>query len=403
METVERYEKHLLGNYAPAPITLVRGEGTRVWDDTGRRYLDFCSGLATNSLGHAHPHWVAAVSAQAATLAHVSNLFRNKKQALLAQKLSTRTDSTAGLGKFFFCNSGTEANEALLKLARLHGRHKSGGIEGASRKIVVACNAFHGRTFGAMSVTPQEKIQKGFRPLLDEIVTAPLNNTEKFEALIDDDTAAVLVEPLQGEGGLATASAEFLHALRALCDKHGALLLFDEIQTGVARTGKFFAFEHAAVSPDAFSLAKGLAGGFPIGAVWIAEKHASLFAPGSHGTTFGGNPLACAAAIAVQEVIDEEHLLEKIPLRSKSWHASLNALAARYPNQVREVRGIGYLTGLALRTTASPFVSALRENNLLTAAAGDNVVRLLPPLTVSPDELDESIRILEFTLKQLQA
>ncbi|MDR2862773.1 MAG: acetylornithine/succinylornithine family transaminase [Puniceicoccales bacterium] len=399
MSTTQHYATYVLANYAPAPLTLVRGNGTYVWDDAGRRYLDFCTGIATNALGHAHPHWVAAVQAQAATLAHASNLFRNERQGELARTLVENTGE--GPARMFFCNSGTEANEALLKLARLHGKHKSGGREGVAHKVVVAGKAFHGRTFGSMSATPQEKIQKGFRPLLDSFAVGELNDLASFEKLVGGDTAAVLIEAIQGEGGLAVASPEFLHGLRALCDRHDALLLFDEVQCGNGRTGKFLAFQHSGVTPDAFSLAKGLAGGFPMGAVWIAEKHAALFTPGSHGATFGGNPLACAAALAVQEVISSENLIEKVTARSAVWRADLARVAGRYPALVREVRGVGYLSGLAFTREVPPVVAALREAGLLTVPAGDNVIRLLPPLTVTVDELAQSVAILESVLAAL--
>ncbi|MDR1817019.1 MAG: acetylornithine transaminase [Puniceicoccales bacterium] len=397
--TTERYERFLLGNYAPPALTLVRGEGARVWDDTGRRYLDFCSGIAVNALGHAHPRWVAAVREQAASLAHTSNLFRNEKQGLLAERLAARAGAP---GRVFFCNSGAEANEALLKLARLHGRAAAGGAEGVKTRVAVAARAFHGRTFGAMSATPQEKIQRGFRPLLDGVDVAELNDLAGFERVVTGATAAVLVEPIQGEGGLAVATPEFLRGLRELCDRHNALLLFDEVQSGAGRAGgTYFAFQRAGVAADGCSLAKGLGGGFPIGAAWVAEKHAALFTPGSHGTTFGGNPLACAAALAVQDAIDADNLLARVEAQSKPWLAALGRVAAAHPALAREARGVGYLAGIALRVETPPVLAALRERGLLAVAAGDNVVRLLPPLTATAAELDESIEIFDRALGAL--
>jgi acetylornithine aminotransferase/acetylornithine/N-succinyldiaminopimelate aminotransferase len=396
--TADSYSQFLLRNYAPAAITLVRGEGAHVFDDAGRRYLDFCAGIATNSLGYAHPRWVAAVSAQAATLAHVSNLFRNEKQAQLARRLvGAVADAGAGAGRLFFCNSGAEANEALLKLARLHGKHVA-GAEGVKHGVVVAEKAFHGRTFGAMAATPQGKIQKGFCPMLEKFSAAPLNDIAAFERLIDDHTAAVLVEAIQGESGLTTATPEFLCALRTLCDRHNALLLFDEVQTGIGRTGTFLAFRQAGVRADAFSLAKGLGGGFPLGAIWVAEKHADLFTPGSHGTTFGGNPLACAAALAVLDVIRDENLLEKINTRSIPWRNALSAIIAQHPKIARELRGTGYLTGIAFHIETPPLIAALREEGLLVAPAGNNVLRLLPPLTATETDLTESTTKLQAAL-----
>ncbi|MDR0535117.1 MAG: aspartate aminotransferase family protein [Puniceicoccales bacterium] len=397
-DTAASYDKCVLRNYAPAALTLVRGEGARVWDDSGKCYLDFCSGIATNSLGHAHPRWVAAIAAQAGRLAHVSNLFRNETQARLATRLAAKAaDTPAGAGRLFFCNSGAEANEALLKLSRLHGKHRR-GIGG---RLLVARNAFHGRTFGAMSATPQEKIQKGFFPLLPGVDVAVFNDVASFEKLMGPDVDAVLVEPVQGESGLAVATPEFLRGLRTLCDQHGALLLFDEVQTGVARTGKFLAFEHFGVAPDAFSLAKGLGGGFPIGAAWVAERHAGLFVPGSHGTTFGGNPLACAAANAVLDVVEQEGVLGAIDRNSAVWLAELGALARRFPGHIREIRGLGYLRGVAFHTPSADVHALLRANGLLTVPAGDNVLRLLPPLTVGADILSEAASILAMTLEKL--
>ena len=389
MNTADRYSAYLLTNYGPPALTLVRGEGVRVWDDAGLAYLDFCTGIAVNALGHGHPAWVNRVREQAATLTHVSNLFRNEPQALLAEKVVEK----AGPGRVLFCNSGAEANEALLKLARLHGRRRNGGVEGKVFKVVVAANAFHGRTFGAMAATPQEKIQGGFRPMLEGFAVGKLNDLASFEALVDDDTAAVLVEPIQGESGLTLAQAEFLRGLRALCDRRGSLLMMDEIQTGVGRTGRWFAHQYAGVKVDAFSMAKGLGGGFPIGGIWVAKGHDDLFTPGSHGTTFGGNPLACAAALAVIDVIESEELLEKIVARTPAWHAALRATAVARPDIVKEIRGVGYMTGLALTEAPAPLVAALRDAGLLTAPAGDNVIRLLPPLTATAADLAECAAI----------
>jgi acetylornithine aminotransferase/acetylornithine/N-succinyldiaminopimelate aminotransferase len=395
MSTADLYDAYVLKNYGRAPLTLVRGEGAHVWDDEGRRYLDFSAGIAVTAVGHSHPHWVAAVQRQAAELVHTSNLYRNPRQGELARRLVGR----AGPGRVFFCNSGTEANEALIKLSRLHGMKKVGGEEGRCHKIICAKNAFHGRTFGGMSATPQEKIQKGFRPLVPGFVFGELNNLASFEALIDDQTAAIFVETIQGESGINPCTPEFLRGLRALCDRHDLLLLLDEVQCGLARTGRFYAFEHAAgVRPDAIGMAKGLGGGFPIGAMWLDEKHAGLFHPGSHGSTFGGTPLACAAALATLDIIERENLLEKIIAQSAPWHAALRGLAAEFPAQLREVRGFGYLVGLQLAGDPAPYVAALREAGFLVPTAGNNVIRLLPPLTATADELAESVALIRRVL-----
>jgi len=392
--TADLYDAFVLKNYARASLTLVRGRGTQVWDDQGNAYLDFTSGIAVSALGHCHPHWVATVQRQAGELIHVSNLFRNPNQAELARRLVQR----AGPGRVFFCNSGAEANEGLIKLARLHGLQKAGGVEGKCYKIICAKNAFHGRTFGGMSATPQEKIQHGFRPLVPGFAFGELNNLQSFADLIDGETAAIFVETIQGESGINPCTAEFLLGLRALCDRHKLLLLIDEVQCGLGRTGKFFAFEHAGILPDAIGMAKGLGGGFPIGAVWIRENAAELFHPGSHGTTFGGTPLACAAALAVLDVIEREKLLEHVARASGPWIAALEKLAADFPAQIKAVRGRGFLVGVQLAGEIAPCLAALREKGLLAVASGNNVIRLLPPLVATADELTRSVEIFRAVL-----
>ena len=392
--TAELYDAHVLKNYGRPAITLVRGRGTQVWDDAGNNYLDFTSGIAVSALGHCHPHWVSSVQRQAAELIHVSNLFRNPNQGELARRLV----KYAGPGRVFFCNSGAEANEALIKLARLHGLQKS-GEEGKCYKVICARNAFHGRTYGGMSATPQEKIQKGFRPLVPGFAFGEINNLQSFADLIDGETAAIFFETIQGESGINACTPEFLHGIRELCTKHNLLLMLDEVQCGVGRTGRFYAFEHAGVTPDAIGMAKGLGGGFPIGAMWVRDRFADLFHPGNHGTTFGGTPLACAAALAVLDVIERDGLLEEVRRNSGPWISALQQLATEFPSQVLGVRGQGYLVGVQLANDPAPYIAALREAGLLAPSAGGNVVRLLPPLNVSPDELARSVEILRGVLK----
>ncbi|MEX2044206.1 MAG: acetylornithine/succinylornithine family transaminase [Opitutus sp.] len=392
--TAELYDAHVLKNYARATLTLVRGRGTQVWDDAGNAYLDFTSGIAVSALGHCHPHWVEAVRAQAGELIHVSNLFRNPLQGELARRLVQR----AGPGRVFFCNSGAEANETLIKLARLHGVGKAGGAEGRCFKVICAQDAFHGRTFGGMSATPQEKIQGGFRPLVPGFAFGEINNLRSFADLVDDGTAAILVETIQGESGIKACTPEFLTGLRRLCDQHKLLLMLDEVQCGIGRTGRFYAFEHAGIMPDAIGMAKGLGGGFPIGAMWVRDRHAELFHPGNHGTTFGGTPLACAAALAVLDVIGREGLLERVRAQSVPWIAALQGLAADFPGQVLSVRGQGYLVGLQLAGDTATYIAAARERGLLVPSAGGNVVRFLPPLTATEEELAQSVRIFRAVL-----
>jgi acetylornithine/N-succinyldiaminopimelate aminotransferase len=389
----EESAQYLLGNYARLPISIISGSGSHVQDAENRRYLDFTMGIAVNTIGHSHPYWVKAVQEQAARLAHVSNLYQIEGQARLAHRLVDR----AGPGKVFFCNSGAEANEFLIKLARLWGRRQAGGKEAVKFRILTADNAFHGRTFGGMAATPQAKIQEGFGPMLPGFGHARFNDVDSFAAAIDDTTCAIMLETIQGEGGIHPATTEFLRGIRALCDRHNLLLLVDEVQCGIGRTGRFFAFEHSGIKPDAIGMAKGLGGGFPIGAGWVRASIADLFQPGSHGTTFGGNPLACAAANAVLDVIEMENLLDRVQVQSPAWYTALNALATRHPAIVSGVRGLGYHTAVVVKGDPLPWIARLRDNGLLTVRGGTDGIRLLPPLTASPQELETAAAILDFT------
>ncbi len=395
--TAAIYDQYVLKNYAAAPLALTKGEGSYVWDEKGQRYLDFTSGIAVCTLGHCHPAWVEVITQQARELIHVSNLYRNQNQAFLAKKLVERI----GPGRMFFCNSGTEANEMLLKLSRLHGVKQS-GEEGKRYKVITAENSFHGRTFGGMSVTPQEKIQSGFRPLLPGCLTAKINDLESFEKVIDETTAAVLIEPIQGEGGITPCTMEFLVGLRDLCNRKGALLLLDEVQSGIGRTGEFLASQSSGIIPDGIAMAKGLGGGFPIGAVWIREDSADLFQPGSHGSTFGGTPLSCAAALAVLDVFDKESVLENVKINGSYMIEVLEKLSHEYPEKIKDIRGRGFMIGIQMRSDPTPVVDALREIGLLVPAAGGNVVRLLPPLIASRKEIDEAITLIRTVLKNLE-
>ena len=392
--TAELYDAYVLKNYGRPAITLVRGQGSQVWDDQGKSYLDFSGGVAVNALGHCHPRWVEAVRRQAGELIHVSNLYRHPNQGELARRIV----GYAGPGRVFFCNSGAEADEALIKLARLHGMRKAGGVEGKCYPIICAKAAFHGRMFGGMSATPQEKIQKGFRPLLDGFAFAELNNLQAFADLIDEKTAAIFVETIQGEGGINACTPEFLRGLRQLCDKHNLLLLLDEVQCGVGRTGTFYAFEYAGIRADGIAMAKGLGGGFPIGAMWVGERAADLFQPGMHGSTFGGTPLACAAALAVLDVIERDQLLAHVRAASLIWLKALSQLPKDFPAKVSAIRGLGFLIGVQMTSDTAPTVTALREKGLLVAPAGGNVIRLLPPLVATAEELAKSVEIFRAAL-----
>ena len=382
----------LVKNYGPPTLNAVRGEGVYLYDDSGRHYLDFGSGIAVTSVGHSHPKWVAALQAQAATLTHCSNLYGIPQQ----QQLANRLVAQAGAGRLLFCNSGAESNDALIKLARLHGKNIC-GEEGKRFTVVAAQNAFHGRTFGGMAATPQEKIQGGFRPMLEGFKFGELNKIETFDKLVDDSVAAVFIESIQGEGGLFPAEAGFLQELRALCTERNALLMLDEVQCGIGRSGHFFAFEESGVKPDAIGMAKGLGGGFPIGAIWVSEPYAELFQPGSHGTTFGGSPLASAAANATLDIIEKEKLIENVAANSPQWHAELEKLAEKYPELITAIRGAGYMVGLALKPEGHSLkiTAAAKAKGLLTVPAACNVIRLLPALIATPQQLSKSVAILD--------
>ena len=389
----------LIKNYGAPPFNAVRGEGMYLYDEAGKKYLDFGSGIAVTSVGHSHPKWVDAVQQQAATLTHCSNLYGIPGQ----QKLADRLVEKAGPGRVLFCNSGAEANEALIKLARLHGKNLT-SEEGKRFTVVAAENAFHGRTFGGMAATPQEKIQGGFRPMLEGFKFGKLNDIASFDQLIDDSTAAVFIESIQGEGGIFPAEPKFLQELRALCTERGALLMLDEVQCGIGRSGHFFAFEVSGVQPDAIGMAKGLGAGFPIGAIWVAAPHAELFQPGSHGTTFGGSPLASAAANATLDIIEEEQLIEKVAANSPVWHAELEKLAKKYPDQIAGIRGAGYMVGLSLKPEGLnlTITTAARNKGLLIVPAGHNVIRLLPALIATPEQLSEAVAMLDAVFSTLK-
>ena len=397
--TEQLYNDNVLGNYGLPPITFVRGRGLCLWDDLGKEYLDFCSGIAVTSLGHCHPKLVAAIQEQANELICVSNLYRNEVQARLAAKLNAKA---GGNGKVFFCNSGAEANETLIKLARLYGCRKS-GQDGKQYKVVCAKNAFHGRTFGGMSATPKENVRQGFAPLVDGFAFAELNDIDSFAAAIDGNTAAVFIETIQGEGGIYPAKKQFLKDLRNLCTEREILLMIDEVQCGVGRTGRFFAFEHAGIEPDAIGMAKGLGGGVPIGGVWVSDQYVELFKPGSHGTTFGGTPLISAAALSVIETIEDEGLLENVIDNGAYVMNRLAKLKSKYPHYISDVRGLGFMIGIQIAESPAEVVTQLRDNGLIVPPAGSNVVRLLPALTATKDDFDEALRIFESVVENRSA
>lgn len=370
----ERWRGALMDNYGTPPIALVRGRGARVWDVDDREYVDLLAGIAVNALGHAHPDVIAALTRQASTLGHTSNLAMTLPVIELAERLLSLLDPQGARGgRVFFCNSGAEANEAAFKLTRRTGR----------TRVVVAERSFHGRTMGALALTAQPAKQDPFRPLPGDVVAVPFGDIDALRAAIDGETAAVFLEPIQGEGGVIPAPPGYLSAARAACDEHGALLVLDEVQTGIGRTGSWFAHQPEGVAPDVVTLAKGLGGGLPIGACIAFGAAADLLGPGTHGSTFGGNPVSCAAALAVLEVIERDGLLD----RARTSGERLVEIVTR-SSHVSHVRGRGLLLGAVLAAPrAADLESSAREHGLLVNAVAPDVIRLAPPLVLDEDDL----------------
>jgi predicted acetylornithine/succinylornithine family transaminase len=379
----------LLENYTRAPVTFVGGEGCDLVDSDGRRYLDCIAGIAVCALGHAHPEITRAVAAQAARLVHASNLFGHEPAGELAGELARRS----GFARVFFCNSGTEANEAAIKLARKHAFRR--GETG--RTTILACDgSFHGRTYGALAATGNDSYKVGFGPMPDGFAFTPFNDIAALERALDDRVAAFIVEPVQGESGVWPADPAFLSAARRLCDERGALLIFDEIQCGMGRLGTLFAFEHFGVRPDVVTMAKALANGLPIGAVLIDLECSTALQPGDHGSTFGGSPIPCAAALAHLRVRDELALETNVRERSAQLFAGLDALAQNHPGVYATPRGIGLLAALPVCAPhdAKSLVAAARDRGVLFGTAGDNAVRIAPPLIVGKDQITQALTVL---------
>jgi len=389
-------EAHVMGTYRRFPVAIVRGRGCRVWDADGREYLDFVAGLAVCNLGHCHPAVVAALKEQAERLIHVSNLYHIGPQAELAALITANSFAD----KVFFCNSGAEANEAAIKLARKYFSDRS-----EERFQVISMErSFHGRTFAALAATGQRKIREGFEPLLEKFTYVPFNDVEAVRRAIGPATAAVMVEPIQGEGGVNVPDKGYLAGLREVCDRAGVLLVFDEVQVGFGRTGRLFAYEHSGVAPDIMTLAKGLAGGVAIGAMCATDKVASAFGPGSHASTFGGNPLATAAGAAAMKAILDEGLLENCTRVAAYLVQRLEALAERF-GFIKGIKGSGLIIGMDLEggPSAAGVVGASLEEGLLLCSAGDKTVRFLPALTVTEAEVDEMIETLTTVLEAVAA
>jgi len=380
----------LLRTYARAPVTFVAGEGCNLIDDRGRRYLDFIAGIAVCALGHAHPAITAAIAAQAARLVHASNLYHHEPSGELARELVARS----GMRGVFFCTSGSEANEAAIKLARKLASRRGE----PERTTILACEgSFHGRTLGSLAATWNPHYREGFGPMPAGFEFVPFNDVKALEARMDSTVAALIVEPIQGEGGVHVASDEFLRAARRLCDEHRALLIFDEVQCGMGRMGTLFAFESFGVVPDVVTLAKALANGVPIGALLAGERAAAGFEPGDHGSTFGGSPLAAAAALAHLKVRDSLDLDAQVARRSSRLFAALAELASTWPTMFGKPRGKGLLLGLPVLKPydAAAIVASARESGLLLGTAAGNTIRFAPPLIVSAKDVDDAVALLD--------
>ncbi len=388
-DIMETHKDFLIPTYSRLPITLVKGKGAKVWDSKGKQYLDFFPGWAVSGLGHCHPKVVKAVCKQAKKILHISNNFHNALQAKLAEKIIEHSFP----GKVFFCNSGAEANEAAFKLVRKWGNPK-GKFE-----IIAMENSFHGRTLATLAATGQFKYQSGFSPLPEGFKHVPFNNLSAVKAAIMDKTAAVLVELIQGEGGINVADEDFVKGLRKLCDEKEILLIFDEVQTGIGRTGEWFAWQNYQITPDIMTLAKSLGGGLPIGAIAVKEKYASVFQPGTHASTFGGSPIVCAGSLAVFEAIEKEGLLENVQKMSKYLLTKLEGLKKEFP-VIEEIKGKGLMIGITLSVEGQPVVDRCMKDGLLINCTQKNTLRIMPPLGVRKGQIDKAIKILERGLKE---
>ncbi|HSQ88656.1 aspartate aminotransferase family protein [Romboutsia sp.] len=383
----------LMNTYSRFDVVFEKGLGSKVYDVNGKEYIDFVSGVAVNCLGHSNPAIIKAINDQSNNLMHVSNLYWNTKQLEVAKKLCNYSDHD----KVFFCNSGTEAVEAALKLARKYGKQNG---RNQKNEIIYMENSFHGRTLGALAVTGQEKYQKDFMPLMEGVKSAKFNDIEDIKNKINENTCAVIVEPIQGEGGILVAQIDFLKEVKDLCEKYDALLIFDEIQCGMGRTGSLFAYKKFDVIPDVICMAKGLGGGFPIGAVVATQKVASAFVPGDHGSTFGGNPLGCSVALAVLDELVDKGVVREVNEKSEYIINKVLELKNKY-NVISKIQGMGLMLGIKLETDKSKVINKCLEKGLLLVGAGEDVVRIVPALNISKEEIDKGLNILDEVLYEL--
>ena len=381
---IELYNKYVISNYTRNPVVMVKGEGVYVWDSDGKRYLDLFSGWAVSSLGHCHPNVTKAIQNQASALVHMPNVFYTEPQGILARYISENSFN----GQCFFCNSGAEANEAAIKLARIHNSSKG------KYKIITMRDSFHGRTLATITATAQPKYQRGFSPLVEGFTYVPFNNLDELKKSIDDKVCGIMLEPIQGEGGINVADKEYLREMRKICDYNGLLLILDEVQCGMGRTGKYFAYQHYDITPDIMTLAKSLGNGAAIGAMEAKKEIAKSLKPGTHASTFGGNPLACAASVAVFETIQSERLLENATKMGEYAFKKLRDMAGKYAI-IKEIRGIGLMIGIELAVDANETVNKCMEAGLLLNCTHENVIRFMPPLNVKKEHIDKGLNILE--------
>lgn len=390
---MDDFANYVMGNYIRYPIVMERGKGSYVWDTEGNRYLDFFSGWATTGLGHAHPNVVKAISSQAEKLIHVPNIYYTEQQGKLARLIIENSFS----GKVFFCNSGAEANEAALKLAR-----KYGAENGGKHEIITFKNSFHGRTIGAVTATGQPKYHKGFAPLPEGFIYVDFdNNIDTVLAAVTDKTAAIMLELIQGEGGVNPADKKFIKELKSLCEEKDILLIVDEVQTGIGRTGEMFAFLHYDIKPDVMTLAKGLGNGTAVGAMVCRDKFSSVLSPGTHASTFGGNPLACSAAVSVFETIEKDNILDNVREQGNYLVSKLKELQDDYPDIIKDIRGKGLMIGVELNVEDGSFVvGECLKKKMLTNCTHGNIIRLMPMLNIEQDEIDEAVAILTEVIKE---
>ena len=388
-EVIADGQKYVMNTYGRLPMVIDRGEGCYVWDLDGNRYLDLVAGIAVNSLGHGHPAVVKAIQEQSEQLLHCSNLYWIENQVKLAKLLVEKS----GMGKAFFCNSGAEASEAAIKLARNWGK-------GEKYHIITMVNSFHGRTMGALTATAQEKYQKAFMPLLEGFSAVPLGDLEALEAAIRPETCAIMLEPIQGESGINVPTQEYMDGVQALCKKYNILLILDEVQTGIGRTGKPFCFQNFGLEPDIISLAKAIANGVPMGAIVAKTEVADCFQPGDHASTFGGTPIATAAGVAACNILLDDEFLNNVQQTGEYFRAQLRAIGERQPGKIKEVRGMGLMIGCELTGSAKEINAELFKNGVLVNTIGEHVLRFVPPLTITKEQIDEFIVILENALKK---